>query len=53
MEESLSKELEGEEDEEVLTSFREISEFLNIQVPTPESTIKVQEGILGLAKQPN
>jgi hypothetical protein len=30
MEESLSKELEGEEDEEVLTSFKEIKEFLNI-----------------------
>jgi hypothetical protein len=52
-EESLSKELEGEEDEEVLTGFREIGEFLNIQVPAPGSTIRVQEGIPGLAKQPN
>jgi hypothetical protein len=50
MEESLSKELEGEDDEEVLTSFREISQFLNIQVLALGSTIRVQEGILGLTK---
>ena len=50
MEESLFKELEGEEDEEVLTSFKEIGEFLNIQVLTSRSTIKVQEGIPGPAK---
>jgi hypothetical protein len=37
----------------VLTSFREIGEFLNIQVPALGSTIRVQEGILRLAKQPN
>ena len=37
-EEGLSKELEEEKDEEVIASFREISEFLNIQVPAPRST---------------
>jgi hypothetical protein len=52
-EESLSKELEGEEDEEVLAGFREIREFLNIQVPAPASTIRVKERVPGAAKQPN
>ena len=37
-EESLSKELEEEMDEEVIAGFREISEFLNIRVPAPGST---------------
>jgi hypothetical protein len=53
MEESLSKELEGEEDEEVLAGFREIREFLNIQVPALASTIRVKERVPGAAKQPN
>jgi hypothetical protein len=37
-EESLSKELEEEKDEEVIAGFRETSEFLNIRVPAPGST---------------
>jgi hypothetical protein len=53
MEESLSKELEGEEDEEVLAGFREIKEFLNIQVPALTSTIRVKERVPSAAKQPN
>jgi hypothetical protein len=53
MEESLSKELEGEEDEEVLASFREIREFLNIQVPALASTIRVKERVLSATKQLN
>ena len=53
MEESLSRELEGEEDEEVLTGFKEIGEFLNIQVPALASTIRVQERVPGAAKQLN
>jgi len=40
-EESLSRELEGEEDEEVLTGFKEIGIFLNIQVPALVSIIRV------------
>ncbi len=52
-EESLSKELEEEEDEEVLAGFREIGVFLNIQVPAPATTIRVQERVPNAAKQPN
>lgn len=37
----------------MLAGFREIREFLNIQVPAFESTIKVQKRIPKPAKQPN
>jgi len=49
-EESLSKELEGEEDEEVLAGFKKIRESLNIQVLAPASTIRVKERIPSAAK---
>ena len=51
-EESLSKELEEEMDEEVIASFREISEFLNIRVPAPRSTTTAKKATPRPAKQP-
>jgi hypothetical protein len=51
-EESLSKELEEEMDEEVIAGFREISEFLNIRVPAPGSTTTAKKATPRPAKQP-
>jgi hypothetical protein len=50
MEESLSRELEGKEDEEVLAGFKEIGIFLNIQVLALISTIRVQERVPNAVK---
>jgi hypothetical protein len=52
-EESLSKELEGEEDEEVLARFQELSEYLNIQVPEPKGTTREKEPVTRISRQPN